>query len=605
MNNRQDKYVFTRRVFVLSLVKIILGLVILSRLSYLQLFKSAHYKLLSDKNRLVAKLVLPSRGKILDTNGNYIAKNKYTYSAYLDILEIPEEEREEVLKLITKNKNIKENIDNILRNLPKRINSSNRYVLLQENLDWDTLAGYYIMATRTSGIVIEKTQTRDYLYPEAFSHVIGYTGSPTTQDIQNSENNSLKLPLAKIGKTGFEKQYDTELFGKSGIKHTEVNAKREFVRDIDNIDPTSGLDLNLTINLGLQLEVYKILSEQKSGSCVVMDIHTGAILAYVSYPGYDTNIFTKKIDPKVLKTLYENPYKPMINKVINGLYSPGSVFKMITGLTALRKGVINKHTMFNCEGFCELGRHKFHCWKWKYGGHGYMNLQNAIAQSCDVYFYNIARLVSPDDIAKTAIDFGLGNLTNIDLPNEKAGLIPTKAWKKEKKKQRWSLGDSFNMSIGQGFVLCTPLQLAKMVAILANGLNPITPYLMKTKKIVKAAKLNYKPEHIQVILDGMYDVVNSSYGTARNSAIDDEDFEFAGKTGSSQVFRITEKLRREGKTVSDDYWKKEHAVFVAYAPVDHPKIAVSVLIEHGGGGSHTAAPIARDVLLAARKHLAL
>ena len=605
MNNRQDKNIFTRRVFIFSIVKVFLGLLILSRLSYLQLFKAAHYKLLSDKNRLVSKLTLPNRGKILDSNGNYIAKNRYTYSAYLDLFEIPEEKKEEVVNIILDDKDIEESVKDSLHNLPKRITKSNRYILLQEDLSWDTLAGYYILATKIPGIVIEKIQTRYYLYSEEFSHIIGYTGSPTKEDIANSENNAFSLPLAKIGKTGFEKQYNDDLFGKSGIKHIEINAKMEFVRDIDNIDSVPGADINLTINRDLQLEVYKIMSAQESGSCVVMDIHTGAILSYVSYPGYDINIFTKKIDPKVLKSIYENPYKPMINKVINGLYSPGSVFKMMTGLTALKKGVINKHTMFDCQGFYELGNHKFHCWKWKYGGHGAMNLQNALAESCDVYFYNLAKLLSPDDISKTANDFGLGLLTNIDLPNEKSGLIPTKAWKKDKKKQRWTLGDSFNMSIGQGFVLCTPIQLAKMISILVNGLKPITPHLRKSKELITPERLNYKPEHIQIILDGMYDVVNSYSGTARKSAIEDENFEFGGKTGSSQVFRITEKLRREGKTVSDDYWKKEHAVFVGYAPADNPKIAVSVLIEHGGGGSHTAAPIARDVLLAAKKHLSL
>jgi len=605
MNNRQDKHIFTRRVFIFSILKIFLALLILSRLSYLQLFKYAHYKLLSDKNRLIAKLTLPSRGRILDSNGNYIVKNRYTYSAYLDLLEISDKNRENIIKSIIKHRNIEGDIKDNLNNLPFKINKSNQYILLQEDLSWNDLAGYYILATKVQGIVIERTQTRTYLYPEQFSHIIGYIGSPTKEDITNSENNALSLPLAKIGKTGFEKQYDKELFGKAGVKHIEINAKMEFVRDIDNIDSVPGTDMNLTINRDLQLEVYKIMATHESGSCVVMNVHTGAILAYVSYPGYDTNIFTKKIDSKILKSLYENPYKPMINKVINGLYSPGSVFKMITGLTALKKGVINKHTLFDCQGFSELGNHKFHCWKWKYGGHGAMNLQEAITQSCDVYFYNLARLVSPDDIAKTANDFGLGILTNIDLPNEKSGLIPTKSWKKDRKKQRWTLGDSFNMSIGQGFVLSTPIQLVRMISILVNGLNPITPHLKKFKEIINYKTLDYNPEHIQVILDGMYDVVNSPYGTACRSAINDENFEFGGKTGSSQVFRITEKLRREGKTVSDDYWKKEHAAFVGYAPAYDPQIAVSVLIEHGGGGSHTAAPIARDVLLAAKKYLSL
>lgn len=601
MNNRQDKYIFNRRVFIFSLLEVLLGLLILTRLSYLQLFKSAHYRLLSDKNRLVSKLVLPSRGQILDSKGRVIAKNKYIYSAYLDLLKIPKSEREEVIQTILTEMDINDNIKSNLSNLPKRITNANRYILLGEDLNWASLANYYILATKIQGIVIEKSQTRDYLYAKEFSHIIGYTGAPTKEDIMNSDNNALSLPLAKIGKTGIEKQYDEDLFGTAGVKHAEVNARMEFIREVDSIPPQPGMDLNLTINLDLQLEVYKILSAQESGSCVVMDIHTGEILAYVSYPGYDTNIFTRKINSSDLKELYDNPYKPMINKCINGLYSPGSAFKMMTGLTALHKGVVNKHTGFNCQGYTELGSHKFHCWRWKYGGHGFLNLQEALARSCDVYFYNLARLISPDDIAKTANDFGLGVLTNIDLPNEKSGLIPTKSWKKSKKNQKWTLGDSFNMSIGQGFVLTTPVQLAVMTSVLANGLKPITPHFRKDLETEKAPPLNYSKEHLQVILDGMYDVVNSGYGTARGSAIEDEDFTFAGKTGSSQVFRITERLRKEGKTVSDDYWKKEHAVFVGYAPADDPKIAVCVLIEHGGGGSHTAAPIARDVLIAAKK----
>ena len=604
-NQRNDKHVFTRRAFVFTGIKLILGFAILSRLSYLQIFKSAHFKLLSDKNRLVAKQILPNRGRIIDSTGKYLARNRFSYSAVLDLFETKSEEREKVVETLLKDQSLDESVIEKFSNLPKRINRENRFILLQEDLNWDSLAGYYITSSKIPGIVIEKYQARDYLYPEAFSHVIGYTGSPTKKDIKKLDNTALSLPMAKVGKSSIEKQYDEELFGKAGIQHLEVNSRRQFVRNIDNIEAISGTDLNLTINLDLQLEVYKILSQHESSSCVVMDVNTGAILAFVSYPGYDANIFTKKINGKILKELYENPYKPMINKVISGLYSPGSAFKMITGLAGLKKGVIDENTRFNCHGVYELGRHKFHCWKWKYGGHGSVNLQDAIAESCDVYFYNVAKLLSPDDIAETANDFGLGQLTNIDLPNEKSGLIPTKAWKKEQKKQSWTTGDTFNMSIGQGFVLTTPLQLAKMISILVNGLNPITPHLKMAKELMKSEKLKYNPKHIQIILDGMYDVVNSSNGTARDSAINDEDFEFGGKTGSSQVFRITEKLRKEGKTVSDDYWKKEHAVFVGYAPISDPQIAISVLVEHGGGGSHTAAPIARDVLLAARKYLKL
>jgi penicillin-binding protein 2 len=391
------------------------------------------------------------------------------------------------------------------------------------------------------------------------------------------------------------------VFGKIGVQHVEVNARRQFVRCVSNTESVPGDDVHLTINLDLQSEVYKILSEHNGASCVVMNVNSGAVLAFVSYPGYDINIFTKRIDPKVLKELYDNPFKPAINKVISGLYSPGSAFKMITGLAGLDAGVITEHTRFRCSGVHELGSHKFHCWRWKYGGHGSINLRRAIAESCDVFFYYVAERIGADKIAQTARDFGLGTPTGIDLPGEKTGLIPTTDWKKTVKKQKWTTGDTLNMSIGQGFTLATPLQLVRMISIMVNGLNPVTPYLRRIREVTSTDRLKYKSEHIELILDGMYDVVNSNTGTARRSAIDDENFEMAGKTGSSQVYRITEAQRHRGKTKSDDYWLKEHAIFVGYAPESEPKYGIVVLVEHGEGGAKTAAPIARDVLLAARK----
>ncbi|MDR3031034.1 MAG: penicillin-binding protein 2 [Holosporales bacterium] len=600
---KNERRLFTRRVFIFAGIQFFFFVVIIARLGYLQIFKADHYKLLSDKNRLVIKRVLPTRGKILDTENKVLANNKFLYTAILDLFDIPKDERQNVAEEIIREKKLDEKVIDNLRNLPDSVNRNNRFIMLQEDLSWDDLAGYYILSSRIPGIVIEKFQTRYYLYPEQLSHVIGYIGSPTKEDFKDSENEALFLPMAKIGKTCIEKEYEYLLFGKSGIEQIEVNSRRQFVRHIDNIESVPGQDINLTINLDLQLEAYKILSRHESASCIVMDVNTGALLAFVSYPGFDSNIFTKKVSSKALKKYYENPYKPMINKVINGLYAPGSIFKIIMGLTGLSEGVINENTRFNCSGVYEVGDHKFHCWKSKYGGHGSLNLKQALAQSCDIYFYNLSKLLSPDKIAKTAKDFGLGIKTGIDLPNEKSGLIPTQKWKKENKRQKWTTGDTINMSIGQGFVLTTPIQLARMISILVNGLYPITPHLRRTKEQILLEKLGYKKEHIEVILDGLYDVVNSERGTARLSAIEDENFETAGKTGSSQVCRISEAQRKKGETVFYDYWKKEHAVFVGYAPADNPKFAVVVLVEHGGGGASTAAPIAKDVLLAAQKFI--
>ena len=602
-NRRDDRRFFNKRVSIFAVIQLILGAVILSRLVYLQICRSSYYTLLSDKNRIVTRQILPTRGMIMDAKGRILATNTLIYTAMLDLDEIRHSDHQKVRRLLLERHNLSEDTQTKITNPPKIIINANRYVTLQKNLDWSDLSKFYVTSSKMPGILIEGSHTRTYNFPYEFSHVLGYIGAPSKMDIDNNNNVTLSIPMAKVGKTGIEKQYDEQLFGIAGVKHVEVNAKRQFIRDIDNIKETPGDTINLTINLDLQLDVYKILSQYESASCIVMNARNGEILAFVSYPGYDLNIFTKKMNSKDLQELYKNPYNPMINKVINGLYSPGSVFKMMTAIAGLKKGVITKHTRFNCSGYSYLGNHKFHCWKWKNGGHGSVDLEDALAESCDVYFYNVAKMLSPDDIAQVAHDFGLGTITGIDLPYEKSGLIPTKSWKKNTKKQKWTTGDTFNMAIGQGFVLVTPLQLAKMMAILVNGQKVITPHLNKSFNISEIPVLNYSKEHIQTILNGMDAVVNSWYGTARNSAIDDKNFRFGGKTGSSQVFRITEKARRAGQTVSDDYWKKEHAVFCGYAPVHNPKIVVAVLIEHGGGGSQTAAPIARQVFLATKKHI--
>ena len=590
-------------------VKVILGLGIVSRLAYLQIFKASHYKLLSDKNRIVTSQILPNRGKIFDCTGKIIATNQNSYSVVLDLLEISQDRRYETIQSIIKSVELDEHVVEKLINIPERINRLNRFILLQEDVGWDRLSAFYMLSSSVSGIVIEKSLSRYYVDPEMFSHVIGYVGHPTEDEVEESDNTALSLPMAKIGKCGLEQYYDDNLFGKAGIKHIEVNSRRAFVRRIDEIPSVPGEDLHLTINYELQSFVYDRLSQEESAACIVMDVNTGAVLSFVSYPGYDINIFNNRIDKSVLKELYENPYKPMINKAISGLYSPGSSFKMITALAGLSNGVINKYTTFPCDGSFNIGKYKYHCWRWKHGGHGTLNLQESLARSCDVYFFNVAMMLSPDDITKVANDFGLGVPTGIDLNNEKQGLMPTKDWKKKIKKHKWTKGDTVNMSIGQGYTLATPVQLVRMISILVNGMNPVTPYLCETKDKISSSidRLKYKAEHIEIILNGMNDVVNDPMGTAYRSRIvetnDLDCYTFGGKTGSTQVCRITEQQRREFKTVSEDYWKKEHAMFVGYAPVTDPKIAVCVVVEHGGGGASTAAPIARDVLLFAKRFL--
>jgi penicillin-binding protein 2 len=589
-----EKKLFTRRAFIFVGVKAFLGIGVISRLAYLQLFNSKHYRLLSDRNRIVTSQILPARGRILDCNGNVIAGNINSYSVELDLFDLSQDKRKEVIENIIQHAYFDVDILEKLKTLKNQRQLTDRFILLKEHIDWEGLSSFYVLSSFVPCLNIEKNLSRNYIDPEIFSHIIGYVGAPSKSDIDIFENRALLLPTAKVGKCCIEKEYNNQLFGKAGIKHVEVNSKRQVVRVIDEIKSVPGTDIHLTINKNLQRFVYDRLSREKSASCVVMNVKTGAILAFVSYPGYDINIFNKKIDKKLLEDLYKNPYKPIINKALSGVYSPGSTFKVITGLAGLHKGVIDQHTKFHCEGFFDIGRYRYHCWRWRYGGHGKLNLREALTKSCDVFFYNVAMRLSPDNISEVANDFGLGVSTNIDIAGEKIGLMPTKSWKKFAKKQSWTKGDTINMSIGQGFTLATPLQLTRMISILVNGLKPISPYICALKNKVATEKLKYKQEHIDIILAGMADVVNSPVGTAYKSRL--EKIRFGGKTGSTQVFKISEQQRKAFKTLSDEYWLKDHALFVGYAPTDSPRVATCVVVEHGEWGASRAAPIARDVI---------
>lgn len=598
-----EQQIFAIRIRCFIVINFILILVIIARLFYLQIYNHSKYQTLSDKNRMVIQRCLVPRGTIVDEQNRILATNRYFHSVICDLYDLTIEQKNLILENLNKLP-ICTHTKMVLNNWPTKISKQDRYMVLQESVDWNTLTQYYVLSNFYPNISINKTISRYYPYSFEVSHILGYVGAPSQADIEKSGNVALSLPFAKTGKCGIEKGYEGLLFGKVGIKTIEVNSRRQPVRTVSNQLGEIGKKIELTINLELQKTIYDILSEQISGSCIVMDIKTGAILALVSYPGYDINVFSRRIPVRLLNEVYSNPAKPLVNKVISGLYAPGSTFKVITALAGLHYGAINQNTRFYCSGFCTLGKHRFYCWKWKSGGHGSLTVQEALAQSCDCFFYNLSRYLSPDQIAKVANDFGLGKLTGIDLPNERSGLVPTKAWAQNKRKRQWTMGDSYNMSIGQGYLLVTPLQLARMTSIFANNLHPVVPHLYKKFHTEQNLKpLKYDEKHIQIILDGMYDVVNSRRGTARHSAIDDPNFEFAGKTGSSQVRRISNARRAAGRTVFEDYQSKDHALFIAFAPATYPKYAVSVVIEHGGGGASVAAPIARNVLLAIRRIL--
>jgi penicillin-binding protein 2 len=350
----------------------------------------------------------------------------------------------------------------------------------------------------------------------------------------------------------------------------------------------------------LQNKIYEILEPILSGVCIVMDVHTGAIKSFVSFPGFDSNMFVNQISRHQWRELSQNIYHPLINKAISGLYAPGSTFKMITSLAALKAGIVNQNQTYYCPGHFDYHGIRFHCWNWKQGGHGTVNMTQALARSCDVYFYNLALQLKADDIADMATKFGLGTPTGIEIPNEKKGLVPTTKWKYETKKQRWTPGETINISIGQGYLLTTPLQLAKMTAMLANGGKIIEPHLV-SKDTTKSEQIDIDPKHLEIIMKGMFDAVNDPCGTGHKAKLKYPDWQLCGKTGSTQVAKITAQQRAEG-THNDRPWHlKEHALFTGVAPFSDPKYSVVVLIEHGGGGGKVAAPIAKQVMEAVKE----
>ena len=448
-------------------------------------------------------------------------------------------------------------------------------------------------------MAIETGEKRVYPYGPSLAHVVGYTASVNEKDIEKDDSPLLKLPGFKIGKTGIERKFDSLMRGEAGNAQVEVNVLGREVRELDAQASTHGQRVELTLDSDLQNFVFERLSKEKSASAVVMDVHTGAVYALASYPTYDPNIMSNGIPQTLWDELMAVEGSPMTNKAVSGQYPPASTFKMITALAGLEAGLTTPQRRIRCKGHYEYKTDRFHCWKgW---GHGNLNLQQALAQSCDVYFYELSVEVGIEKIAAMARKFGLGDLSGIELIEDRAGLMPDKAWKQGKYGKYWTPGNTINASIGQGYTLTTPLQLAVMTARMVNGGFAVRPHVMMQKGLQFPA-LDVNPKHIAQVQRGMNEVVNGEKGTAKGSRIADEGMEMAGKTGTAQVQRITMAQRKAGIKNEDLEWKRRHhALFCGYAPVHAPRYACSVVVEHGVGGSKAAAPIARDLLYEVQK----
>ena len=595
---------FNRRTAMLAGGKAVLLSVLAGRLYYLQVVESERYRTLADENRINLRLLPPPRGRIVDRFGVAIADNQQNYRVLL----IPEDTRDTDLTLSALGQIIpisQGERRRILRDVKR--NRSFVPVTVRENLSWKNAARIEVNAPDLPGIMIDVGQSRSYPHGKDLAHALGYVAAVSPGELTGDP--LLELPGFRVGKAGLEKIHDLALRGKGGSSQVEVNAFGRVIRELQRRDGEPGAEVQLSIDMGLQRMVSERLGEE-SASAVVIDVHTGEVLAMASTPAFDPNAFNKGLSSAEWQALIGNPRAPLTNKAIAGQYAPGSTFKMAVLLAALDKGVMTPDSQVFCPGFMELGNARFHCWK-KHG-HGLVDAKSAITQSCDVYFYEAARRTGIDRIAAMAKRLGLGKPLGIDLPGEKAGLVPTPKWKRGAMEASWQKGETVITGIGQGYLLVTPLQLVVMTARLVNGGLALTPRLTRAVARHPSTEddegkpfesLNFPPHHLALIRSAMSDVMNSPYGTARRSNIQNPDWAMGGKTGTVQVRRITKAERELGVIKNKDLpWKyRDHALFVGFAPIDDPRYAVSVVVEHGGGGSSVAAPIARDILEEAQR----
>ena len=569
------------------------------RMRQMQVEEAEDYRLLAEENRINVRLIPPSRGIIYDRHGIPVAQNAQNYR-----IVIVREQAGDVEETIAKVRRLVDLDDDDLERSLKEMYRRSPFVpiTLADQLAWEDIAEVALNAPALPGITPDVGLSREYPLGEDFAHIVGYVGPVSDFDLSKIEDPDplLQIPKFQIGKIGVETKLETDLRGRAGTSRIEINAGGRVMRELSRDDYTPGNDMQLTIDHGLQNYAQARLAKESAGS-VVIDVETGDLLAMASAPSFDPNLFVRGISSKDYNALRENTYKPLFNKTVQGLYPPGSTFKMMTGLAALRAGVIGPGETVYCPGHMSLGGRRFHCWK--RGGHGYMNLDSAITQSCDVYFYEAAQRVGVDRLADLCREFGLGERHDIPMSAVREGIVPSTKWKAQVRGERWNPGETLNTAIGQGDVLASPLQLAVMTARIASG-KATVPRLIKSIDGVEAplkdaAPLNVPENLLSLIRKAMHNVSNGSRGTARRSRIVADGFEMAGKTGTSQVRNITAAERARGVTRNDQLpWeRRDHGLFVAFAPYDKPKYAIATIVEHGGGGSRAAAPPSRDIML--------
>ena len=598
--NNEKSRIFTRRAVLIGSAQAALFSILAGRLYYLQVIEGGDYHQMAEENRINLRMIAPPRGRILDRAGVPLALNDQTYRVVL----LPEQigDVSDLLKKLGGYVVIDESDRKRIEREVKERHGFNA-IVVHDNLTRDQMDVIAVHTPELPGVDLDAGEVRAYPFGETTAHILGYVGTASQAEIDISDDDDdevLSVPGFHIGKNGIEKQYERKMRGEAGDVEMEVNAHGRVVRELVRHDPMGGDDVTLALDIGLQQFVQQRLAREEGAAAVVLDVHTGEILALASQPSFDPNLFTFGISQEDWDKLNTDIHSPLLNKAISGVYAPGSTFKPVTAMAALEADIIDPDARVFCPGFYEFGEHIFHCWK--KGGHGHVNMVEALAGSCDTYFYDLGHRVGIDKIQAMAERFGLGKKLNVDLPHERSGFVPSRTWKQANKHQAWQQGETLVAAIGQGYMLTSPLQLAIMAARIANNGLAVMPHVAKKIGDKPTApetwpSLGFDPRHLDIVRQGMIAVVNAPTGTAYAARIMKEGFAMAGKTGSAQVRHISEAEHKEGVTKNEALpWKeRDHALFTGFAPVDNPRFAVAVIVEHGGSGAHEAAPIARDI----------
>ena len=587
--------VFTRRALLVAGGQLAALGFLGARLYQVQVEEGARYSTLAEANRISSRLVAPPRGRLLDRFGVVVAGNRQNWRALLiaeQTTDVPAT-IEAFSRYIPLAESERARIERDLRRHRRFIP-----IVLREFLSWEDMARIEVNAPELPGVLVDVGTTREYKFGSRLAHVAGYVAPPNDADV--AQDTMLALPGMRVGRAGLERTHDATLRGRAGAVQLEVNAVGRVIRELDRQEGTPGRDVTLTIDAALQEQVLGRLGEE-SASAVVMDARNGEVLAMATNPSFDPSLFNSGVSQAQWVEWTSNRRAPLINKAASGLYAPGSTYKMVVALAGLEAKAITMNDKVSCPGYLDYGDRRYHCWS--KGGHGMMDLRGALKNSCDVFFYEVARRTGIDKIAAMSNRFGLGVKLGIDLPGTRQGFVPTRAWRAGQGKL-WNIGDTIVCGIGQGYLQLSPLALATMTARLATG-RAVEPHL--TRAIAGAAVPGGKPEDwpslglpermLSAVREGMWSVINEQGGTATIAKLEIPGVQFAGKTGSVQVRNVTREQREKGYKSENLPWElRPHALFVGFAPYDAPRYAVALVVEHGNAGSAAAAPIARDIM---------